>query len=206
MCVNFAPPTRSQLTGHFHVDPPQGEWPADVWPDQPAPVLIDTGEGPYAFLASFGFVPKQRQRGGRQLSTQNARSETVGRLPTYRQAWAQSQLCLVPMQAFVEPCYETGRNVWTRIGLQKGEPFAVAALWRGWRGENGDVSHSFTLLTINADDHPLMRRMHKPGDEKRSLVVLPPAHYGDWLRCRDPATARGFLRHDLAVQLAILPS
>ena len=28
-------------------------------------------------------------------------------------------------------------------------------------------------ITINADEHALMRRMHKPGDEKRSLVILP---------------------------------
>ena len=205
MCVNFAPPTRSQLTGHFHVDLPQGEWPADVWPDQPAPVLIDTGEGSYAFLASFGFVPNLHQSGGRHLSTQNARSETVGRLPTYRQAWARSQLCLVPMQAFVEPCYETGRNVWTRIGLQKGEPFAVAGLWRGWCGENGNISHSCSLLTNNADEHPLMRRMQQPGYEKRWLAVVPPAYYGDWLCCRDSEAAGGLLWPDPAGRLPIPP-
>ncbi len=37
------------------------------------------------------------------------------------------------------------------------------------------------MLTVNADDHPVMRLMHKPGEEKRMVVVLPPQHYGDWL-------------------------
>ena len=41
--------------------------------------------------------------------------------------------------------------------------------------------HSFTLLTINADDHPMMKNFHRPGDEKRSVVVLPPERYDDWL-------------------------
>lgn len=37
------------------------------------------------------------------------------------------------------------------------------------------------MLTINADDHPLMRLFHKSGDEKRMVVVLPPERYQDWL-------------------------
>ncbi|HEX8787576.1 MAG TPA: DUF159 family protein, partial [Telluria sp.] len=45
-----------------------------------------------------------------------------------------------------------------------------------------------------ADQHPLMRRFHKPGDEKRSLVVLPEGDVDAWLACRDPELARSFLR------------
>jgi putative SOS response-associated peptidase YedK len=41
---------------------------------------------------------------------------------------------------------------------------------------------SYTMLTINADDHPLMRLFHKPTDEKRMVVVLPPERYQDWLQ------------------------
>jgi putative SOS response-associated peptidase YedK len=37
-------------------------------------------------------------------------------------------------------------------------------------------------LTINADDNEFMRNFHKPQDEKRMVVILPPAHYGDWLQ------------------------
>ena len=45
----------------------------------------------------------------------------------------------------------------------------------------GEVIHSYTMLTINADDHPLMRLFHKPTDEKRMVVILPPERYQDWL-------------------------
>jgi putative SOS response-associated peptidase YedK len=49
--------------------------------------------------------------------------------------------------------------------------------------------------TVNADEHPLMQRFHKPGDEKRSLVVLPQEELDSWLTCKDPEMARSFLRH-----------
>ena len=28
------------------------------------------------------------------------------------------------------------------------------------------------MLTVNANDHPVMRQFHKPEDEKRSVIVL----------------------------------
>lgn len=37
------------------------------------------------------------------------------------------------------------------------------------------------MLTINADDHSLMRNFHKPADEKRMVVILPEPAYADWL-------------------------
>ena len=37
------------------------------------------------------------------------------------------------------------------------------------------------MLTFNADLHALMRNYHKPGEEKRMVVVLPEGAYEDWL-------------------------
>lgn len=39
---------------------------------------------------------------------------------------------------------------------------------------------SFTMLTINADSHPLMKRFHKPEDEKRMIVLLEPNQMDKW--------------------------
>lgn len=77
-------------------------------------------------------------------------------------------------------------------------------MWRGWTEPDGTTRYSFTQLTINADDHPLMKCMHKPGDEKRSLVIIPPDRYGDWLLCRNPEVARTFLTSFPAEKMAIL--
>ncbi|MNR56785.1 hypothetical protein D3C85_1774300 [compost metagenome] len=35
--------------------------------------------------------------------------------------------------------------------------------------------------------------MHKPGDEKRSLVIVSPDDYDDWLVCKDPELARTYM-------------
>ncbi len=56
---------------------------------------------------------------------------------------------------------------------------APTGMWWDWGEADGSRSYSFTQLTINADNDPLMSRMHKLGDEKRSLVIISPEHYGD---------------------------
>lgn len=47
---------------------------------------------------------------------------------------------------------------------------------------------SYTMLTINADAHPLMRRMHKPDpklpadqQDKRSVIPIEMADVDQWL-------------------------
>lgn len=68
----------------------------------------------------------------------------------------------------------------------------LAGLWSCWKSPDGDLVHSFTILTINADAHPLMRLYHRPVDEKRMVVVLPEEHYGDWLNA-PPELSMGFM-------------
>ncbi|MFQ2693142.1 SOS response-associated peptidase [Aeromonas caviae] len=137
-------------------------------------------------------------------TTMNARAETVGEKPTYRRAWQQGQLCLVPMTGFFEPCYESGKAERWRISMADGTPFAVAGIWRAWQEEQG-YTFSFSQLTINADTHPLLRRMHKPGDEKRSLVIVSPDDYDAWLGCQDPELGRTYLAQPPIEQLTGMP-
>lgn len=83
---------------------------------------------------------------------------------------------------FYEPCYETGKVVRTQIRLESGEPFAIACLWDRWKQpETGDVVTSFSMLTVNAEQHPVMKRFHKDGDEKRTPVIVTDSSYMDWL-------------------------
>jgi len=48
---------------------------------------------------------------------------------------------------------------------------------------------SFSMLTVNADEHPVMRQFHKTGDEKRTPVIIQPEHYNRWLGA-EVATAK----------------
>lgn len=52
---------------------------------------------------------------------------------------------------------------------------AIASIWDTWtEPESGELIVSFSMLTIDAANHPIMNRMHKPEDEKRTVVPLRP--------------------------------
>ena len=201
MCVNYHSPTREQFgtLGAFSELPADWRWPEEVWKDYDAPIVrrgAGAGAGPSACLASYGMVPRRHiPPGVKPFDTMNARAESLVERRSFAPAWRRLQLCAVPMAWFYEPCYETGRAVRHAIGMADESLFYVAGLWRDWPETDGSVASSFTQITINADDHPLMNRMHKPGDEKRSLVILPHEEVEDWLACRNTDEAHGFLRH-----------
>jgi putative SOS response-associated peptidase YedK len=167
---------------------------AETYPGYSAPI-IRAGDGGdlKVDLAVFGLVPawsKDRSIGKR---TYNARSETVAEKPSYRSAWRQRRYCLVPMERFFEPCWETGKAVRWSIHRRDNEPFAVAAIWDAWTDkDNGEIVESFSMLTINADGHPVMGRWHRPGDERRSLVIVPPDRWSAWLNA-EPGGAAGMM-------------
>jgi putative SOS response-associated peptidase YedK len=62
------------------------------------------------------------------------------------------------------------------------------------------------MPTLNADSHLFMCRFHKPGDERRGVVILPPESWQDWLGCRDAEMARSFLRFLPAEELVAVPA
>jgi putative SOS response-associated peptidase YedK len=55
-------------------------------------------------------------------------------------------------------------------------------LWTSNRKATGSAVLSFTVLTINADDHSLFNQFHKPQDEKRMVVVMVEDQYDEWLK------------------------
>ena len=63
---------------------------------------------------------------------------------------------------------------------------------------------SFTMLTMNATDHNLLRDYHRPDDEKRIIVILPESQYSAWLNA--PASeGMDFIRHYPADKLVATP-
>lgn len=91
---------------------------------------------------------------------------------------------MIPVEAIYEQDWRTGRSVTTRVVRVDGAPFCIAGLWSSWKSDKGEVIYSFTMLTINADTHPLMQNFHQATHEKRMVVVLAPKRYQDWLRAK----------------------
>ncbi len=205
MCTNYIPTRGDRLQQFFDVTDAGRTWRDEAYPGYMAPMIrsaqIDGpagGQMPVCEAACFGLIPGWSRDGLNFRHCYNSRTETVAQKPSFRNAWRKRQFCLVPVDAFFEPNYESGRPVRWRIERSDGEPMALAGIWEAWRRPPAESTGrspgptdaqvdehgwllSFALLTINADQHPVMRRFHPPDDEKRSVVVIPSADRLDWL-------------------------
>jgi putative SOS response-associated peptidase YedK len=194
MCAVYTPTRRPDwVKSTFGLDLPAA--PREVYPGHRGPVLVRSHrDGRMAIgLAQFGLVPPWAKDAKISRHTYNARLETVADKPSYRDAWRQAHWALVLAACFYEPCYETGKAVRWCIEQTDDEPMAIAGLWQRWLDPaTSTVLASFTMLTINADGHPVMARMHKPEDEKRTPVVLSKSSFDSWLSATPP-TARQYL-------------
>jgi putative SOS response-associated peptidase YedK len=195
MCSNYLPARIDTLAKYFEIDQVDFSWQPECYPGQMAPILkAAAGGGVEALNACFGMVPYWADmKLARQ--TYNARSETVAEKPSFRNAWRKQQFCVVPLEAFFEPNYESGNAVRWQIAAADGHPLGLAGIWEFRKAsfDGQGAVFSFSMLTINADGHPLMQRFHKPGDEKRMPVILHPDQYGLWLHA-DLAQAQALLQ------------
>jgi putative SOS response-associated peptidase YedK len=184
MCVQYLTTTNTQwVKTHFGLSMVAN--PAhDVFPSYPGPIILKGHQsGRIAIgMARFGLIPSWAKEESFGRKTYNARSETVADKPSYRYAWQHCHLALAIVDSFYEPCYESGKAVRTRIRQVNQAPMGIASIWDTWNEPNtGERIVSFSMLTINADQHPLMSRMHQAGEEKRSVVPLRPELFEDWL-------------------------
>ncbi len=195
MCTNFTPTRNREWAKQvLGVELPE-QLPPEAYPGFAAPLVVQSHvSGRIACgAARFGLIPAWAKDEKIARHTYNARSETADSKPSYKVAWRQGQFGLVLVDDFFEPSYQTGHAVRWRIGLASGEPFALACLWDRWLHPiTGETVVSFSMLTVNADRHPVMNQFHKPGDEKRTPVIIAPTAHLDWLGA-DAQSATAFM-------------
>ena len=180
---------RERYFKQFHVMPPNDDGRYDVWPCYPSTFIRrpreagargDAVAAREALSGIFGLIPHWTTDATIGRRTYNARSETVASKPSFRDAWNNGQHCIIPADAIFETDWRSGEAIQTRISRIDLEPIGIAGPWSAWNAPNGQM-HSFTMLTINADQHPLTSQFHKPRDEKRMVVILPQDSYDRWL-------------------------
>lgn len=151
----------------------------DVRPTESKPIVrLDRAMGARAcVLARWGLVPawaKDLNFGNRCI---NARSETVAKLPAFRQAY-EKRRCLVPMNAFFEWSGPPGQRSKWRIRVRDEEMFALAGLWEWWKEPAAESGvETFTIITCEANE--AMDAVHD-----RMPVIVDEASFDRWL---DPA-------------------
>lgn len=199
-------------------EPPPGGM--HIYPTQLAPIIRrpperDSGDeavpGMELVLAHFGLLPGFAKEIKYGVRTYNARSETVASLASFKNAWAKSRHCIVPAEAIYEPDWRTGKHIPTRISRADGEPLGMAGLWQPWRSPAGEWVSTFTMLTINADTHPIFKELHRPDpkrppdkQDKRMVVVLNDDAYEAWLDA-PPERSMDFLVQYPAERLLATP-
>jgi putative SOS response-associated peptidase YedK len=217
MCANYAPSRTDLLAALTSLDIAFG-FPDKVFPGQIAPIIRINDDGLIDCAPStFGLIPGWAKEPKFSRFTYNARIETVDSKPSFRQAWQKKQWCAVPMQSFFEPYYGNGvitkvaekqRAQWWQIDRKDQAIFFAAGIWDSRTTADHYMALSHTLLTINADGHPLMQRFHKPDEEKRSIVTMDFSQAMDWMASQNDSVARAqlvALDHTLFQGRATLP-
>jgi putative SOS response-associated peptidase YedK len=193
VCTKYVSPDDAAIERYWQLRPGQA-WPAkDMFPRAPGPFIrcaADEGAPTReCVIGQWGLIPSFAKEAKVSYSTFNARFEELSEKPSYKVPWAHGQRCIIPATSFDEPNWETGRNVWWRFTRQDGAPWGLAGLWNTWVDRvTGEIHESYTMLTVNADAHPLMRRMHKPNprygpddQDKRSVVAIESLNVDRWL-------------------------
>jgi len=146
----------------------------NIAPTQDVLAVVQRGAERFSGLLRWGLVPywaKDLSVGSKNI---NARSETVGEKPSFKQALVRRR-CLVLADGFYEWRKDPdGRRTPLWIYLALGEPFAFAGLYDVWRAPTGERVGSCTILTTTPNE--LMEPIHN-----RMPVILPREAEGAWL-------------------------
>ena len=191
MCNQYAPPGPERVEEYFRSSLPREPYKPGIGPWGRGPFVRSASTGREAVVGQWALIGDNalEAKSSARIMTNNARSESLATRPTFRGPWARGQRCLIPADSFLEPNWESGKNEWWRFRRADGAPWGLAGLWNSWTDPaTGEIVESYTMLTMNADVHPLMRRMHKPDpkfgpneQDKRSVVVIEPGDFDTWL-------------------------
>ncbi len=194
MCTRYIAPEAGDIERQWQVGARNApHWVRDVFPRYAGPFIraVRNAASPERELVvgQWSLVPWFAKTARLSYPTSNARSEELSAKASYKLPWARGQRCIIPALAFFEPNWESGRHVPWRFRRSDGLAWGLAGLWNTWVDKTtGEVVESYTLLTLNADAHPLMKRMHKPDpkrppamQDKRSVVPIEGADVDAWL-------------------------
>ncbi len=177
MCGRYRLSRRKQLIQEYFDTSDEVDWEPryNIAPTQTVPVIWQDPQEPIrrTSLMRWGLIPYWAKDPSIGYKLINARSETVGSKPAFREAF-KSRRCLIPADGFYE---------WKRIvngkqpfhfGLQDDSLFAFAGLWDRWKDAIGQAVESCSILTTTPN--ALLADVHD-----RMPVIPSPEHYDLWL-------------------------
>ena len=158
----------------------------NIAPTQSVLTVHGSPDGREARMLQWGLVPRWAKDPSIGARLINARRETVGEKPAFRDSFRRRR-CLIAADGFYEWRRTDGGKQPFFFRLRDDRPFGFAGLWDRWEGSDGAPIVSCTILTTEAND--VLRPVHD-----RMTVILDPGDYDLWL---DPDLKRTDLLHDL---------
>jgi putative SOS response-associated peptidase YedK len=147
----------------------------NIAPTQPVPIVhLDNGVRSLA-LVRWGFIPAWVKDPHTFSLLINARGESIGEKPAFRNAMRRRR-CLLPADGFYEWKSETGRRRPFCVRPRDGRPVGFAGLWETWMGPNGEELDTACIVTTAAN------RLLAPIHDRMPAVIAPGA-FDLWLDC-----------------------
>lgn len=175
MCGRYTLIAKAEkIKERFNVDVPQKIEPRfNAAPTQLMPVITNTSPSGISFFY-WGLIPEWAKEKSISAKLFNARSETLNEKRTFKNALKTSR-CLIPADGFYEwKALGKKTKIPYRITLKDEELFSFAGLWEEYEDDNGEMAHTFTIITTEAN--ALVQPIHD-----RMPAILLPEHEQNWL-------------------------
>ena len=178
MCGRYRLSRRKEIVeAHFSSASGEEDWNPryNIAPTQLVPVIRQNPKQSIRELSllRWGLIPSWMKDSSGAATMINARSETAGTKPAFRDA-LKSRRCLIPADGFYE---------WSRVGKTKqpycfevgnAELFAFAGIWDRWKNPSGNWVKTCSILTTTPN--AVSSAVHD-----RMPVILDPDSYDIWL-------------------------
>lgn len=160
----------------------------NIAPTQTIPIIKLDDHGYYRpALVRWGLIPFWARDEKLACQLINARAESLVEKPSFREAYRKRR-CLIPADGFFEWQSRDGAKQPYYIRMKNKGLFTFAGLWEEWRGADGKVIASATIITTAANSVIAKRHDRMP-------LIVEPTRRGIWLDLlADPIHDRNFVR------------
>ena len=127
-------------------DQPNG----DIRPNQFIPAIINQEGMNKLVCFRWGLIPSWSKDPSMASRLINARSETVDKKPSFRDAF-QKRRCLIVADGFYEWKKEDSRKLPLYFYLKSNRPFGFAGLYEKWMSSDKEEINTCTIITTTAN-------------------------------------------------------
>jgi putative SOS response-associated peptidase YedK len=175
------------LAKRFSVDVPEGYQPQyNAAPTHLLPLITQDSQKGLSFFY-WGAPPSWANKKPLGEKIINTRLEIIPEKSVIRKKLREHR-CLVPADGFFE-WKRAGKktNIPYRFTMKDKSIFALAGIWEEYDNEQGEMFHTFSILTSPANEHVATISERMP-------LILQPSHEQAWLNAQDEQELLSMLR------------